>query len=87
MPVKLFEYMSFGLPVVTTDCVETANFVNRNNVGLVSKDNPQDYAKAIASLYNAPGSIPALRENCLKSLRQGNLWVHRAQKAAEDILA
>ncbi|GAB6168153.1 glycosyltransferase [Clostridium carnis] len=45
MPVKLFEYISFGLPIISTNCKEVAKFINSNKIGVICDDN-------IESLYN-----------------------------------
>ncbi|HEX3026409.1 MAG TPA: glycosyltransferase, partial [Clostridia bacterium] len=86
MPVKLFEYLSRALPIVTTDCVEAANFVEKNGVGIVAQDNPQSFAEAVAGLYDDPDCLPRLRKNAERALRGGNLWVHRAERAAQEIM-
>jgi glycosyltransferase involved in cell wall biosynthesis len=86
MPVKLFEYISYGLPVVTTDCTEAARFVRENGLGLVSRDDPQSFAGCIERLYSEPELLKAAAGRCALTLRQGNLWVHRARQAAQEIL-
>jgi glycosyltransferase involved in cell wall biosynthesis len=86
MPVKLFEYMSYGLPVVTTNCVEAASFVKNNGIGLVAKDNAQSLAENIARLYKEPELKQKIHEQCIKTLLEGNLWQHRAKQAANEIM-
>ena len=86
MPVKLFEYLSRGLPVVTTRCKETAQFVTENGFGVVSDGTPEAFAQAVVSLFDDPAKMRALRENAISVLKSRNLWQHRAQKAAEEIL-
>jgi glycosyltransferase involved in cell wall biosynthesis len=86
MPIKLCEYMSRGLPVVTTDTTEAALFVQKTGCGLISKDTPEGFAQKIIELYETPFLLDELRSNAIKSLRENNLWVHRARQAAEEIL-
>lgn len=86
MPVKLCEYLSRGLPVVCSDCREAAGFVTRNGFGVVARGTPQALAEAVAGLFDHPGQLARMRENAVRSLREQNLWVHRAQKVAEDLL-
>ncbi|MDR3644295.1 MAG: glycosyltransferase family 4 protein [Clostridia bacterium] len=86
MPVKLFEYLSRGLPVACTDCHETAAFVTENGFGAVAKSDPEDYAAVIVSLFDDPQRLETMRANAVSALREGNLWEHRAQRAAREIM-
>lgn len=86
MPVKLFEYLSRALPVVCTDCTEAARFVRENGVGVVSPYNSQEYARAVAELFDNPERLRELRAHCVGALREKHLWRHRAAQAAETIL-
>lgn len=86
MPVKLFEYLSRALPVVATDCKETAKFVLQNGIGVVSEDNPEAFATAVASLMDDSEQLKLCRKNAANALLRRNLWKHRAIKAAREIL-
>ena len=86
MPVKLFEYLSRGLPVVATDCKETASFVLGNGIGVVAQGNPEAFAAAVASITNDTAQLKDCRKNAVEALRSRNLWEHRAEKAAREIL-
>lgn len=86
MPVKLFEYLSRGLPVVATNCRETARFVTENGFGVVSDGTPEDYAQKIAGLFDDPQKLRQFHENAVSALKSKNLWPHRAKQAADEIL-
>lgn len=86
MPVKLFEYLSRALPVVATNCRETARFVLENGIGVVSQDNPEAFAAAVSSLIGDRRQLRLCRANAESALMRRNLWKHRAQKAAHEIL-
>jgi glycosyltransferase involved in cell wall biosynthesis len=86
MPVKLFEYLSRGLPVVATNCKETAQFVLKNGIGVVSEDNPEAFAAAVVSLIKDRRQLHLCRVNAKNALIRRNLWEHRAMKAAREIL-
>lgn len=86
MPVKLFEYLSRAIPIVSTDCRETARFVEENKIGLVSEDNPQSFANMVEKLINDDKLLKEFKNNAKKSLREKNLWKHRAETAARKIL-
>ena len=87
MPVKLFEYMSYGKPVVVTDCTEMASFVKRNEIGLVAEDNAESLAQSIIELYNSPEKLNEFRKNIRQSLLTENLWKHRINTIEEALLS
>ena len=87
IPVKMFEYISHGLPIVATNCTETANFVTHNRVGLITEDNPQSLAEKILHLVNDPELYRELRDNARHTLENGNMWTDRAKFVAEQLAA
>ncbi len=87
MPVKLFEYMSFGLPIVATNCSEMANFIETNEIGVIVNDSAEDLAKAIINLYENPSEIVRFRTNIKSSLLKENLWKHRVEKIEKCLLS
>lgn len=86
MPVKLFEYLSRGLPVVCTDCYETARFVSGHGFGVVAKGTPEAFAAAVAGVFDDTQMLPRLKEAAVHTLRGGNLWEDRAAAAARALL-
>jgi glycosyltransferase involved in cell wall biosynthesis len=49
-PVKLFDYMSVGLPVVANDIGGWASLISEEKIGLTTDDDPCSFAKAIIEL-------------------------------------
>jgi glycosyltransferase involved in cell wall biosynthesis len=49
-PVKLFDYFSVGLPVVANDVGTWTNIIKEEKVGIVTEDNPSDFAAAVLEL-------------------------------------
>ena len=82
MPVKLFDYLSFGLPVVVTDCVEMAEFVQKHQCGLVCKDTPTSLADAISALLEE-NTWKEVSSHAERALLAGNLWEDRARLVAQ----
>lgn len=55
IPTKLFEYMAFGLPIVSSDLASTRPFiVPAENGYLVTADDPADHAATIVHLLENP---------------------------------
>jgi glycosyltransferase involved in cell wall biosynthesis len=61
IPTKLFEYMAYGLPVVTSDLASVRPFVRQGVNGLrVKADDPKAHAEAILMLLAHPERAGAL---------------------------
>jgi glycosyltransferase involved in cell wall biosynthesis len=55
IPTKLFEYMAYGLPVVSSDLASTRPFIkNGENGFLVTADDPAAHAEALFKLLDNP---------------------------------
>lgn len=85
MPVKLFEYLSFQLPVIATNCWETARFVTENKIGLVCEATPASLGDAVLSLISDRGCYDEFRANSRRALIERNLWVHRVKTIADTL--
>ncbi len=86
LPVKLFEYMSYGLPIVATDCTEMANFIRSNKIGLIAEDNPESLAEKILQLVRDRDLYEELRHNVQRTLENGNLWTDRAGQVVKSLI-
>lgn len=84
LPVKLLEYLSFGVPIIATDVLETTNFINKYDIGIICKPDAESLADAIIRLYSSPDLIKRYHDNAIKALMSENLWTHRAQQIAKD---
>lgn len=81
IPVKLFEYLSYGCPVVVTGPSEVANLVRVHRLGWVADDTEESLANClIAALLYAGPPFP------LKEFVEENSWDARAQTVLESLL-
>jgi len=87
MPVKLFEYLSYGLPVVATNCTEVADFVQRNGIGIVVQDNPLSLAEGVLRIAQGQDLYCELKHNVKQTLENGNQWTDRAAQVAGCLMA
>ena len=85
MPVKLFQCLSYNLPLIVTDCTEMQQFVESNHVGLSCADNPQALADAILEMYSDPQRIAQFRAACFQCMRR-NRWSDRVDAMIEETL-
>jgi glycosyltransferase involved in cell wall biosynthesis len=79
-PIKLFDYLATGLPVVTVDGLWWSDFVMGNNVGLVADANPESFASAINDLLLDPDKINAMSQNAVKLVKEKYNWTEMAKK-------
>lgn len=85
VPIKLYQYYGYGLPVVTTDVMATSQLVEEHKTGLVSKADPQSYADAVRSILDDDNALKAYRQRVADCLMESNLWVHRVDQIAMDL--
>lgn len=51
-PVKLFDYLSVGLPVVANNVGTWTNVIREEKVGVVTRDSPRDFASGVLELVS-----------------------------------
>jgi glycosyltransferase involved in cell wall biosynthesis len=83
-PIKLFEYISYGLPVIVTDCNEMASFVKKYNIGLVVKDDKDSLASAVRKMLCSREKYLIYKENLRICLNE-NSWISRARKVKDEL--
>ncbi|MCL2488826.1 MAG: glycosyltransferase, partial [Oscillospiraceae bacterium] len=84
-PVKLFEYLSFGLPVVSIDCKEISAIIHKYGFGITADNTPEAFAAAVKKTLE-PETQRICAANAAKALLGENLWIHRAQTVQQDLM-
>ena len=70
---KIFQYISFGCPVVSSDVIAQSELVKKYNIGVVFEDrNVMDLTKKIIQLYNEKDLFEKFRANCIESIKKLN---------------
>jgi glycosyltransferase involved in cell wall biosynthesis len=82
MPVKLFEYLSYGIPIVATNCLEMEKFINKHQCGVICEDNSKSLAEAISKINNKE-YYEILCNNAQGTILDGNLWADRVKSIVE----
>jgi hypothetical protein len=54
LPIKLFDYLAYGRPLIVTDCVEQARVVSDGEAGIVTPDDVPALAASIGRVASAP---------------------------------
>ena len=79
MPVKLFEYISFGKPVITTKRTAPRRFIESEKCGIVCDDSGESIGRAILKFYDDAKLREQLYCNVERAARN-NQWTNRVDK-------
>ena len=81
IPTKLFEYMAYALPIVSSDLYSIQQFIdNRENGFLVKADDPTAHAGAIIELLTHPDLAAVLGKNAQVSVTEHYHWSEQEKK-------
>lgn len=85
IPIKQFEYMSCGIPVIGGNLPSVKRFITKYNSGLVVNPvDPQDIANAIIKVIEDPKLQYELGKNGITAVKQEYNW-HNMEKKMWDI--
>ncbi|MCA1587835.1 MAG: glycosyltransferase [Chloroflexi bacterium] len=87
LPIKLFEYLAYGRPLVVTDCVEQARIVRDTKCGLVVGDGADELAEGLTRVAQAePDVVDRWSGNAIAAAARAS-WAYRARDVVEALLA
>lgn len=78
-PLKLFEYMASGRPIVASDLPSIREILNESNAVFFEPDNPESLASAIKKVLNDKELAKRISEQALKDVQKYS-WHERAAK-------
>ncbi len=84
-PIKLFEYMASGVPIVASDLPSIREILNKKNAVLVEPDNPKSLAEGIRNILNNEQSFKKRASNALLDVRKYT-WENRVKNIINFIL-
>ena len=85
LPIKLFDYLSYGRPLLVTDCTEQAAVVTRAGAGVVMGDDPEAIAVAIRRVAEAPEQERQAWSTSAHDAARAASWEHRARQIVDVI--
>lgn len=86
VPIKVMEYLSYGRPLVVTECAEQARIVREADAGVVAADRPEALADGILRVVTAdPAQLDAWSANAAGAARAA-AWSVRADRIL-DVLS
>lgn len=84
-PLKNFEYMGLGKPIVATAVGQQKEiFIDRFNALLVEERNPEALAEAIVEIYRNPDIASFIAQNALREALEKHTWHNRAQRILDE---
>jgi glycosyltransferase involved in cell wall biosynthesis len=87
-PLKVFETMACGVPVIVTDWPGQSDLVRSCNCGVViASDDPSELAQAVSLLHSEPSMAAKLGGNGRRCLEAQHSWKARAYQTHEIILS
>ena len=84
--VKVFEYLSFGLPQVVINNKAVSDLVNGERIGVAVDYDVKKYADVTEKLMNNNLLYDELQQNIKEALLKRNLWIHRVRKIVNDLM-
>ena len=70
---KIFQYISFGCPVVSSDVTAQSELVKKYNIGVVFKDKDvTDFSNKVIELHKEKSMFKKLKNNCHLSIEKLN---------------
>ncbi len=80
LPIKLFEYLAYGRPLLVTDCTEQAHVVADAGCGVVVGDTVSDLADGVVRVATAaPETVEEWSRNATAAARAAS-WRTRAER-------
>ena len=85
MPIKVFEAISYGAPLLATDIYSIGKMVREQNIGWVCDISVDGICRTLEYLKANPQEIREKTENTILAAEK-NTWQCRAKQAAEILL-
>lgn len=85
VPVKLFEYLGYGKPIVASENTYSGEFVRDNQLGWSVPYDDESLTKLLDRLTSHPAEIASVAERS-RRVRNDHTWGKRAQQVIADLL-
>jgi glycosyltransferase involved in cell wall biosynthesis len=83
VPIKVFEYLGYGRPLIVTDAVETAAIVRATGCGVVVPATAEGLAAGISEVASASPAVVARWGEAAREAAAANSWESRAGRVLE----
>ena len=86
LPVKIFDYLSFGRPILASNSLSIAEFIKTHQVGMISECNGEAFKEAIDYLFSEPDILDSWAKNAIEQIQKAHSWEHRAEEILKTLL-
>lgn len=86
VPIKIFEYISYEKPIISTDCKEISKIITKYNIGKISNPNSEDLSKGIIEMVSDDEAYRKYKENIKHKALKESLWTNRTSAVIETLL-
>lgn len=77
MPVKVIEYISYGLPILSTDLSAVSTFIQENECGYIVEDNYISISKGLVEIKDQISKGILKKTTILERFNQNHTWRYR----------
>ena len=84
-PMKMFEYMSYGLPIISSDINVLREVLNENNSILVEPENIRKWDIALKELVKNFSLRKSIANEAKLLLEKKYTWAKRAERVIYEI--
>lgn len=84
VPLKLFEYIADGLPILTVKNTFSGKFVEQNNIGWQLEYDEKELEEFLDEIIEDRSIVATKRQEVLK-IRENHTWLKRAEEIAEKM--
>jgi glycosyltransferase involved in cell wall biosynthesis len=84
-PIKLFDYMAAGRPVVSTNCEETAHIIGEERSGLVTDFSADSFSRGIIDLWMKEKERLRMGKNAREAIIKRHSWNIRIKELSKMI--
>ncbi len=84
MPIKVFEYLGYGKPIIGTKGTESGKFIEENGIGWNIGYDLQELKKSMLDIVKNPEIICYKQKN-IEHIREQHFWTSRATKVSVDL--
>lgn len=84
MPIKVFEAISYGTPLLVADIYSVSKFVVNENIGWNTKNNWQSIKDTLELLRDHPEEIVEKTNNVINAVPR-HTWLARAEQVADEL--
>ena len=78
-PLKLFEYLSNGIPIVANDIGSWCEIIKENKIGILTDDEPKKFGNEINSIIEDKNLYLTMQKNIFKLLQKNYSWKNHVQ--------